>query len=123
MEVKLCRACGIEKSIKSFGVNRHLPGGYNQRCKVCMSEGKFIPPKEKYKNDSITPSDRLMLNLAFITKEDYINTFKALRMMGYDLETPKTIHQQFCEKYGLEPSKRKPVGKTIYTKEELVDFL
>jgi hypothetical protein len=121
MEVRICRACGLTKGLKSFGVNNSLSSGYSSRCKLCVKSGIVIPKSEK--TPLLGPSDRLMLNLAFITKEDYINTFKALEMMGYDLKSELSIHQQFCKKYGLPVSKRKPVGKTIWSKEELVDFL
>ena len=121
MEVKKCKACGLTKGLKSFGKNKNVSSGYNSRCKMCFKDGIKIQRSEK--EPLLGSSDRLMLNLAFITKEDYINTFKALRIMGYDLTSELSIHQQFCEKHGLEPLKRKPVGKTIYTKEELFDFL
>jgi hypothetical protein len=121
MEVRVCRACGLTKGLKSFGVNNSLSSGYSSRCKLCVMDGVKIVRPEKEPN--LTPSERLSLNLAFITKEDYINTFKALRIMGYDLTSELNIHQQFCKKYGLTPLKRKPVGKTIWTKEELIDFL
>ena len=121
MEVKKCIACLKEKEVKWFYKNSSTKDGWQYRCKLCMKNGILKPKPEK--PALLGPSDRLMLNLAFITKEDYINTFKALEMIGYDLKSELSIHQQFCEKYGLPPSKRKPVGKTIWTKEELIDFL
>lgn len=120
MEIKTCIGCLNDKPISSFGKNKQKPGGYNPRCKICMLNGV-----KKHREPIITlPNDNNTLKLTPVTQQDYIDTYKFLENIGYDLKSPLSIHEQFCLKYGFEPKKRnKSKEKIYYSKEELFNFL
>lgn len=119
MEVKICIACLNEKSIESFGKNKNKPGGRNPRCKVCMLNGV-----KKYREPVLYNPTNHFFRLGNLKKEDYIDTYKFLESMGYDLKSPLSIHEQFCLKYGFEPTKKQVWrDRNFYSIEDLFDFL
>lgn len=98
---KICCACGIEKSIKSFYANRALRAGYEGRCKNCFTTRKRC---RKRKEEIERKKRELYPSISTTTKEDWIETYEFLQKIGYDLS--EDIHLQLCEKYGLKPRKR-----------------
>lgn len=114
---KICCYCGEEKPIKSFYVNNYLPSGFEPRCKICKNSKKKCRKKgtsgRGYKPEIDAPK------LWNVRKQDWVDTYNFLKKIGYDLSSHKSIHQQFCEKYNLEPRKRMYEKSIIYTPDEL----
>jgi hypothetical protein len=116
MEVKVCKACHIERTIKNFNKNSSFSDGYESRCKICKSNGTKIISKSdgkwSKKNHKIKRSDYI-LPFTNPLKRDYVQSFTFLRDMGYSLD--QDIHIQFCEKYGLTPNNPKQTFKNTFT--------
>lgn len=109
MEKKICKTCGIEKSIDSFPKNTSMKSGRSNKCKICHNLNIKI---DRSKKNSGYERVRDHLSMHFVTKEDWCKMYKFIKMIGYDLE--KDIHKQFCEKYGLPEKKRPPQSNLLY---------
>lgn len=111
VEKKICRACGVEKRLKSFQTLKS--GNKGGVCNLCKSLGKKIPREPK---PSRIPKN-IALQMRFVRKEDYVEMYQFLQEKGYDLS--KDIHVQFCEKYGLTPNSPKRTFKNHYSPSDL----
>lgn len=110
VEKKICRACNISKRLKSFQTLKS--GNKGGVCNLCKSQGKKIPKEIKTK----TIPKNIALQLGFIRKEDYIEMYKCMELMGYDLT--QDLHEQFCRKYGLTPNSPKQTFNNYYTQKD-----
>jgi methylphosphotriester-DNA--protein-cysteine methyltransferase len=110
IEKKICRACNIAKKLKSFQTLKS--GNKAGVCNLCKSQGKKIPKEHKSK----PVIKNIALQLGFIRKEDYVEMYKAMEKMGYNLS--KDLHEQFCKKYGLTPNKPKQKFNNYYTQKD-----
>jgi hypothetical protein len=111
VETKICRACGVEKTIKRFPIL--LSGNRAGVCGICKATGKNIP-KTSYRQKP-HPKNKA-LTLGFLRKEDYKDTYKLLQSMGYNLS--QDLHEQFCKKYGLIPNSPKQTFINHYSQED-----
>jgi len=102
MERKICKACGVEKDIKSFN---KIGNGFLPRCKVCISTGNKIykgNSKSHQKKRKWASFDDNQIRISNPTKEDYRQMYEFLSLLGYDLKSDKSIHRQFLEKHNLK---------------------
>lgn len=101
-ETKLCRACNRIKPLSAFIATSK--GEKGARCKLCKSKNILIPRTEKL-TYSKKVKEEMGLRLRAITKQDYIDTYIFLKeVMGYDLSSEFSIHEQFCIKHNLTPN-------------------
>jgi hypothetical protein len=111
MEVKICRACHKEKSLKSFYRNKQYADGYEPKCRICKVNKVRIrelkPKKSIYFQDW-----NHYFRLVHPNLEDYCMCYGFFSNIGYD--PSKDIHTQFCEKYNLTPSVRKKKDENKY---------
>lgn len=112
LETKLCKVCKKNKLLKSFHKTYGVP---HARCKQCKLDGKKVTKAEVVKDRSNN-----YFRLTNTTKEDYIETYRLLEAMGYDLK--KDIHVQFCEKYNLKPREPKKTHLPYYSQQDCFDF-
>lgn len=119
IKTKICCACKLEKSIKSFTVNNAKPDGYSGKCKICVSLKKPCKtgPRTIEKDLAKDISVEFIGSMTRIDKEDWVNTYKFLEMMGYDIR--QNIHEQFCEKHSLPTKKRGFVRNKEYSPKDL----
>jgi hypothetical protein len=121
---KRCTSCSQVKLLQSFYKRTHLKDGYDTRCKNCVNNqlysSNYFRGKEKYIKD---PAFDEIFRLKRTTEKDYIETYKFFERIGYDLKSPKTIHQQFCERHNLNEHIRKQPFPNYRSKESLKDFL
>lgn len=121
---KRCTSCSQVKQLQSFYKRTHQKDGYDTRCKNCvvnkLYSSNYFRAKEKYIKD---PAFDEIFRLRITKKEDYIETYKFFERIGYDLKSPKTIHQQFCERHNLNEHIRKDQFPNYHSKESLMEFL
>jgi hypothetical protein len=121
---KKCTACFQVKPLTSFYKRNHLKDGYDPRCKICVRNKtynpSFISRFETYDPD---PAFDEIFRLRCTKVEDYVDTYKFFERIGYDLQSPKTIHQQFCERHNLNEHIRKDPFPNYHSKESLKDLL
>jgi hypothetical protein len=110
VEKKICRACGFAKRLKSFQTLKS--GNKAGVCNLCKSQGKTIPKQSK---PSRIPKN-IELQFGFIRKEDYVEMYNAMEMMGYNLS--QDLHEQFCRKYGLTANSPKQTFKNHYSQKD-----
>lgn len=109
MENYECNACGIEKQRTSFYRCQKCKDGIMKICKVCKMQGR---PSQKLKekphpfNQEFRRSEKHHYTLAGCTKEDYLQMYDLMRLMGYDFEKGDT-HQQFLDRHN--PKLKKPM--------------
>ena len=72
-------------------------------CKACFYEYTLEYKRKMRKRGEYLTS---ALKLASPTKEDYCEMYSFLEKIGYDIHSEKSVHEQFCDKYGL-PYKRR----------------
>lgn len=90
-ETHTCVMCGFEKKRIAFDKIKGLYLDISPICKHC--ENRVYGVKHiQFHYD--------------VSQEDYRQTFELLESIGYD--TKGDIHQQFCDKYGLEYRERRP---------------
>lgn len=89
---KLCKMCGNYKVIQYFYEKKGDSSKIEENCRKCVNASK-----RETKNRVV--NERYSLGLVGLTDNDFIDAFKFLKSIGYDLT--KDIHQQFCEKYNL----------------------
>lgn len=112
---KTCKACDIEKPINEFST-KNINGLKQSRCKLCVINKIYIPQEKK---DLSGKSNYSPERLGNITKEDYKDTYIFLRnVLGYDLSSHLSIHEQFCLKYNLTPHNPLNSFKVHYSIEE-----
>lgn len=104
---KKCNTCGKIKRIESFGKNKMMKDGIENRCKICKSnyQRAYLAKKPR-------PQAESGPKLQGITKNDWCVTYELLSIMGYDIT--KDIHLQFAEKYGVRYKKRPKRNKIQY---------
>ena len=100
MKTKTCQHCKKELPVNEFWTIPTNPDGRDKRCKECRRK---LVVKNKRDNGVIDVS---RLRFDALVDEDYYQAYKFLERIGYDLESDKSIHEQFCDKYGLEIKKR-----------------
>ena len=94
-----------------------MKGGYEARCKMCKKAKILCRKKEGIKRGRPKYLDGpQLLN---VRKQDWIETYEFLKMIGYELSGDKTIHQQFCERYNLPPRKRMKEKSIQYSPKDL----
>jgi len=88
--VYFCRICGTWKPEGDFYKKKNTPYGLDSRCKIHLTR--------KEKDD-----DGMMdyFKLDALSESDFTTTQKVIEGLGYEYNTEKSIHQQFCEKYNL----------------------
>ena len=97
METKVCKACGIEKSVSSFYNCKACRGGKASTCKVCKLQGKpVIKEKPHPFNLAFRRSEIHHYTMAGTTPNDYEMMWEILHGLGYNCDGD--IHQQFLEK-------------------------
>lgn len=98
---KTCKVCNINRLIKYFWKNAQYKDGYDSRCKICRGQGR----KQNRNNtrNKLTPkhlqSFEQMVNLRAVTKEDFMDMWKFLETIGYDVKSNKSVHEQFVDKW------------------------
>lgn len=111
--MKKCCACNELKEVKFFYVDKSRPDGRFAKCKKCFQTGKKCkagrPPIDGieakvpvYKEKTGRQDSWLEIRLVNTSKQDYVETYKFLKRIGYKLS--ESIHEQFCEKHGLTPT-------------------
>lgn len=116
LQFKTCCACKKEKEIKSFYRNMMMPSGWESRCKLCR-QNKLKCRKGKSKRNAAKPALKNVPQLWNVRKRDWIETYEFLKSIGYDLS--KNIHEQFCERYNLQPRKRMYEKSIQYSPKDL----
>lgn len=97
---KVCRACDIEKPIDEFPTSS-VNGLKASRCKICKNNNILIPREKREKTGAKRYTTSRLIN---VTKEDYSNMYIFFRdVLGYDITSNLSIHEQFCLKYNLTP--------------------
>jgi hypothetical protein len=97
---KICSACDIEKPIDEFSTT-NVYGLKKSRCKLCVINKILIPKEKRYLNGKSKFSTQRLSN---VTKEDYKDTYIFLKtILGYDLNSHLSIHEQFCLRHNLTP--------------------
>jgi len=114
-KTKICRACEKKLNIRWFYANKFGRDGYDAKCKSCKKLGIKIHRIIKTK----ATREYAHLSLFNPKKEDWIQTYKFLKVMGYDLSSEKTIHEQFCEKYNLKTRERMTEKSIQYSPKDL----
>lgn len=118
--MKQCCACLKMKSQDSYWKNNQLKSGFDNKCKICKTQGKYCVKKNKVgRPNAGRPSKNNAPQLFNVRKSDWIETYEFLKKIGYDLSSDKTIHEQFCEKYNLKPRKRMYEKSIQYTPKDL----
>ena len=95
-----------------------MPTGWEVRCKVCK-KNKVSCRAKTDRSRAGRPKHRNSPQLWNVRKEDWIETYEFLKSIGYDLSGDKTIHEQFCERYNLEPRKRMYEKSIQYSPKDL----
>ena len=125
--MKICCACGKEKELTKFYRNTRMKDGHFARCKRCFVEKKLCRQGRPFKEDKDSEvneqkkktynykSSFLELRLVNTSKNDYEETYKLLEKLGYNVL--ESVHNQFCEKYGLTPSEPK-IFKNYFSAED-----
>jgi hypothetical protein len=121
LENKVCRACGKLKHITSFDIS-NTPDGRTARCKICIKHGNLIPKHlkntgPKIERDKYVDNRDTSYSMGRVTKETYKQMYEFLQQIGYDIT--KSIHQQFCDKYGLKTKRRYERNENKYSIEDL----
>jgi len=111
IEKKICKACGNQKKLKSFG--KTSSGNRGNVCNVCKSLGNTI--KKGVKGEHYVVKNNA-LQLGNTSIKDYKNTYEFLESIGYNLS--EDIHIQFCLKYGLTPHSPKQKFKNHYSQKD-----
>lgn len=100
MKTKVCQHCKEELPINQFWSIPANPDGKDKRCKECRNK---LVKKNRRDNGIIDVSRVRFTNLE---EDDFYEAYKLLERLGYNLESDKSIHEQFCDKYGFQITKR-----------------
>jgi len=100
METKTCVNCKKTYHLVDFWKIPHAEDGYDKHCKICRHRLRI----KKRRDESIMDLSHIRFNK--LMDDDHYQSYKLLERMGYDLESEKSIHEQFCLKWGLEIKKR-----------------
>jgi hypothetical protein len=112
---KTCKACDIEKPINEFP-SSNTYGVKASRCRLCITNKILIPTEKKSFNKK---KDTSMPRLGNITKETYKEMYIFLRdVLGYDLNSNLSIHEQFCLKHNLSPNNPENTFENHFSIEE-----
>ena len=117
LKTKICCACKKEKDIRCFYACQKIADGYENRCKICKKERIKCNSNKKLLKSPGRPKERELPELWNVRKGDWIETYKFLESIGYNLN--ENIHKQFCEKFGLLPRKRMKEKSIQYTPKDL----
>jgi hypothetical protein len=110
-ETKECKVCKEIKPVKQFN-KAYGMDGFASRCKLCV-KNKMLIPKELKEQPG---RKELVMELYATSKQDYVDTYKFIETMGYNLNDD--IHIQFCKKYGLTPRSPKKKFLNHYTQKD-----
>jgi hypothetical protein len=120
--MKICCACKKEKEMKYFYVNSRMRDGHFARCKTCFNQKKLCNRGRKNGEDVVErrcikkyKNSFLGLRLLNTSKQDYIETYKFLQRLGYNLS--ESIHEQFCEKHSLNSTEPQQFKNHFSTKD------
>jgi hypothetical protein len=107
---KKCTRCNVEKEVTSFYAKRNCKDGLQAHCKICSYEMTKQSNEKRRLKDTERKSkpDGKFLTLSGIKQDDYCQMYSFLSKMGYNIEMD--IHSQFCEKWGINVSKRPRKG-------------
>ena len=118
-ETRICVCCGEKKTLNDFYKNATYSSGYENKCKVCKNNKVLIPKEKRQENG--TGYDGYSFKISQPSIEDFIEAYTALKKLGYDLTSNKTIHEQFCERYNLRPKKRQSILNTKYDMNKILE--
>ena len=105
LETKLCKACDLVKPVNHFHRTGLTSGdGRNARCRVCKRIGLLLPKElKRIPRRGIGVSIFDDIKISHVKDQDFIEMYVWLeKRLGYDLRSEKSIHEQFCERYGLK---------------------
>jgi len=95
-ETKLCSRCGIVKPLNEFGVDRKKSLGVSTYCRICNRD------KQRERRLLENP-DWVLRTYKEIKKEvieEHVQLSKELlKILGYDVNGEKSVHQQFMERH------------------------
>lgn len=100
MRTKICYVCQQELPDCDFWKIPKASDGLDSKCKDCRN---MLVEKRRKEKDLF---DLSYIKLSQVTNSDHYQSYKLLERMGYELESDKSIHEQFCDKYGLKIKKR-----------------
>jgi len=122
MENKICRTCGMLKSLDQYYSCKNCTDAHAGSCKICslqrrtnqiLSQGKIHPFNKEFRR-----SEDSHFSMAGCTKQDYEDMYDILTKMGYDVWGD--VHKQFVdkfnvnEKYPMKYKKRKYNTENYY---------
>lgn len=87
-----CRQCGIWRTEDKFYQKKDGIYGKNEYCNL----HKPIKLTEEQK---IELKENKHIHYSKLTDEDFENTKEYLKLLGYDTDGKKTVHEQFMEKW------------------------
>lgn len=109
MEKLICNACGVEKVLSSYYRCKECKHGVMKICKMCKLSGKTSQKADDYIhpfNLDFRKTEEQHYSLQGCTKEDYMEMYRILTLMGYDVNKGD-IHRQFLDRYN--PTLEKPM--------------
>lgn len=113
MEYFKCKKCDNSFPKEFFHKKTCAIHGIASYCKVCANEYA-----RKYRNEVRevkTVKRDEYLRMTGLAKKDYCRVYEFLQKIGYDIYSEKSIHEQFCLKYGLPTKVARKSIKRIYT--------
>jgi len=114
MELFKCRKCDAKYPKEYFHNCKTKPNGIHEVCKFCANEiGAMYRKRRKEEQRQVAH-----IKLTSSTKKDYCKMYEFLESIGYDLNSDKSIHEQFCLKYGLKPIKREKKSRNVYNPQD-----
>lgn len=99
---KICKVCGEYKLIEYFYAKKNDSSRIKETCRKCINSSEKNTKKRMV-------DEKYTLGLVGLNDDDFIEAFKFLKAIGYDLT--KDIHQQFCEKHNLPPKQYKGIAR------------
>lgn len=100
MKEKICENCNLVLPVCEFWTVPQRADGYDRNCKTCRKE------LTKKRNKETGRLDLSNLRFNQLRTSDHYHSYKLLERLGYDLESDKSIHEQFCDRHGLQVKKR-----------------
>jgi hypothetical protein len=111
---KTCKACGASKLLKDYMKCEQCVDGYRPRCRHCISNNVQID-YDNTQRKKLWYDDNL--SMRGVVKDVYIEMYKLLEEIGYDLTKP--IDEQFAEKYNLTVKHRCKFKQNKYNPKDL----
>ena len=97
--MKICNTCNIEKPLEDFYIKKDGKDGRTPRCKQC---GQQKQREAKLKKDpNYKPKNfQEKIDQRFKNEEELKN--ELLTILGYDLNSELSVHQQFLLRHNFE---------------------